>query len=57
MKKCFKKDWCYCYADNLMFAQEGLITVMSFSSPPRVPSNTSVVLFTTGTRWWMDRLI
>lgn len=52
-----KKSVVLLYAHNLVVTPNGLITLMPFSSPPRVPSDTSVALFTKGTRWWMDQLI
>lgn len=41
----------------MLIAQKCLISVMSFPSPRRLPSVTSVALFTKGTRWWLDGLI
>lgn len=52
-----KKASCCCCADTLSIAQKGVISVMSFSSPRRAPSVTSVALSTKGTRWWLDRLL
>lgn len=52
-----KRASCHCCADDLLIAQKCLISVMSFPSPRRLPSVTSVALFTKGTRWWLDGLI